>query len=177
MPQLQSPTRRRFCHGLALAGLALAARPLTAAASILTEPADRILVLKSARTLRLLRGSTIVAEYPVALGAHPIGRKRQQGDKRTPEGTYRVDALNPQSRYHRAMHLSYPNADDIERARAAGLAPGGDIEIHGLPRGYEHYDPAVFAKDWTDGCIAVSNRAIDEIWTMVQIDTVVQIRA
>lgn len=113
----------------------------------------------------------------MALGAQPIGHKRQQGDKRTPEGTYRVDALNSHSRYHRALHLSYPNEEDMRRAEAAGVAPGGDIEIHGLPHGWDHYDPAVFMKDWTDGCIAVSDRAIDEIWARVRLDTPVEIIA
>jgi len=88
-----------------------------------------------------------------------------------------ASAFNPQSRFYRALHLSYPNADDLLRAREFGVAPGGDIEIHGLPQGFAHYDPPVFYKDWTDGCIAVSNQSMDAIWTRVALGTAVEIRA
>ncbi len=175
MSEIQSPARRRICAGVALAVLDIGFGACSARAAALTERADRILVLKSARQLLLMRANDVMARYPVALGAQPTGHKRQQGDKRTPEGRYRVDMLNPYSRYHRALHISYPNSADLRQARAAGIAPGGDVEIHGLPRGFETYDPAVFTKDWTDGCIAVSNRAMDEIWDKVRLDTPVEI--
>lgn len=123
----------------------------------------------------LLRGGSRLAAFPIALGTQPKGPKLEQGDARTPEGHYRIDGFNARSRFHRALHLSYPNAEDMRRARAIGLSPGGDIEIHGLPQGYGDYDPVAFYKDWTDGCIAVSNRAIDEIWASVKIDTPVDI--
>jgi murein L,D-transpeptidase YafK len=177
MRQIQSPTRRHICRGLALAGLGLIVSPLSAGASALGETADRIVVLKSKRKLLLVRAEHVIAKFPIALGAHPVGAKRKQGDKRTPEGRYRIDALNPNSRYYRALHISYPNAEDIRWAQAAGVAPGGDIEIHGMPEAYGTYDPVVFVKDWTDGCIAVSNRTMDEIWTRVQVDTAVDIIA
>lgn len=173
----QSPSRRQICRGLAFAACGLVMRPLSTEAATVAEPADLVVVLKSQRKLLLMRHARVIAHYPVALGTQPHGPKRQQGDKRTPEGSYRIDAFNPHSRFHRALHISYPNAEDLREASAAGVVPGGDIEIHGLPRGFERYDPAAFAKDWTDGCVAVSNRAMDEIWARVQIDTPVAIIA
>ena len=100
-----------------------------------------------------------------------------RSDARTPEGLYRVDAVNPRSRFHRALHISYPNAEDMRRARAAGVVPGSDIEIHGLPDRFGDYDPVAFYRDWTNGCVAVGNRAIEEIWASVGIGTPVEIRA
>lgn len=177
MPSRGWRTRRQLFCDLAIAAAALAAGPLVPEARAAEPTAERIVVLKTQRLLMLIRGETCLAAFPVALGARPIGPKRRQGDARTPEGLYRIDALNPQSRFHRAFHLSYPNLDDLLRAREAGVAPGGNIEIHGLPPGFADYDPTVFYKDWTDGCIAVSNRSIDELWTRVAVGTPVEIRA
>lgn len=175
MPETSSRSRRQVCRDLALVGIGLLMRPDLAAASIVGERADRILVLKSARKLLLLQRQSVIATFPIALGARPIGPKCEQGDKRTPEGRYRIDGMNSRSRFHRALHISYPNAEDLRRARAAGLAPGGNIEIHGMPGQYGRYDPVAFYKDWTDGCIGVSNPAIDSIWASVAIDTPVDI--
>ncbi len=132
-------------------------------------PADRLLVRKSQRLMFLMAGEDILRTYPIALGGDPIGHKQRRGDRRTPEGTYRVDGRNPFSRFHLSLHLSYPNAVDRHRALAAGYDPGGDIAIHGLPREAdpEEGDPARFYEDWTDGCIAVGNRAIEELWSLV----------
>jgi len=177
MSQICLPTRRRVCGDIALAAAALLVRPIKAEAWASGVRADRIVVLKSARKLMLLRAGNVLGTFPVALGARPIGPKREQGDGRTPEGGYRIDGFNSHSRFYRALHISYPNAEDVRTALAAGLAPGGNIEIHGLPDGYGHYDPVAFFKDWTDGCIAVSNHAIDEIWASVGIDTAVDIMA
>lgn len=139
--------------------------------------ADRILVLKSARKLELLHGRTLLKTYPIALGQHPIGTKRASGDGRTPEGTYYIDARQPASRYHLALHISYPNATDRARATAAGRDPGGNIMIHGLPNGYRGpLDPVRFYKDWTDGCISVGDTAIEEIWAAVSVGTPIEIR-
>ncbi len=137
--------------------------------------ADRILILKSAHTLTLLSNGQAIKTYKVALG-DPKGPKLQAGDKRTPEGTYFIDAKNPQSLFHRALHLSYPNAADRERARKLGVRPGGDIEIHGLPAQYAWMGAAHRTIDWTTGCIAVTNPEIDEIWTYVSVGTPVEIR-
>jgi murein L,D-transpeptidase YafK len=141
--------------------------------------ADRILILKSARVLLLMAGDQVLRSYPVALGQVP-GRKQFAGDKKTPEGRYVIDGRNPRSRFHLSLRLSYPNAADARRAHAAGLAPGGDIFIHGLPDDAEgmfgNADPVSFAKDWTEGCVAVGNRAIEEIWQLVSDGTVVEIK-
>ena len=170
-------TRRELCRDLALATIGLCAGHIAPTARASEPFADRILVIKSARVLMLMRGDERLARFPIALGGDPIGPKRRQGDARTPEGFYRIDAFNPQSRFHRALHLSYPNAADMLQARAKGAEPGGDIEIHGLPPGFADYDPNVFFKDWTNGCIGVSNRSLDAIWMRVALGTPVEIRA
>ncbi|MFP5226557.1 MAG: murein L,D-transpeptidase family protein [Acidobacteriota bacterium] len=137
--------------------------------------ADRVLVLKSAHILELLNHGEIIRTYKVALG-DPKGQKVQRGDKKTPEGLYFVDAKNPHSLFHRALHLSYPNAEDRARARRLGVNPGGDIEIHGLPKQYAWMGAAHRTIDWTTGCIAVTNPEIDEIWDDVAVGTPVEIR-
>lgn len=168
-------TRRAMFGGLALSALGLAAS--SAKGEVGFDRADRILVLKSERKLLLLGTGAVFGVFPIALGRRPTGPKRFQGDLRTPEGLYWIDALNPQSRFHLALRISYPNSEDVERARAAGLMPGGNIEIHGMPESYGLFDPVVFYKDWTNGCIAVGNRAIEQIWGRVNIGTPVEIRA
>ena len=138
--------------------------------------ADRILVQKSARQLTLLRKGKALRTYHVSLGSRPAGAKERQGDGRTPEGIYRIDSRNASSKYHRALHVSYPNAADRLRARRLGVAPGGQIMIHGTPNRWRGL-PFVFAhSDWTAGCIAVSDAEIEEIWKLVPNGTVVEIR-
>jgi murein L,D-transpeptidase YafK len=139
--------------------------------------ADRILVLKAARKLELLRGGAVLKTYPIALGAHPLGPKRAGGDGRTPEGVYYIDGRQPHSQYHLALHISYPNAADRAQAAAANREPGGDIEIHGLPGWYGGpLDPVRFYKDWTHGCVSVGNAAIEEIYRAVDVGTPIEIR-
>ena len=140
------------------------------------DKADRIVILKSERQLLLLQDGKVLKSYAIALGSHPVGAKRRQGDGRTPEGYYVVDGRNAKSRYHRSLHLSYPNDIDRARARAAGVNPGGAIVIHGMPNTYGRFDPIRFFRDWTDGCIAVGSIAIEEIWARVDDGTVVEIR-
>lgn len=157
------------------AGGAAAAVPMPVAYA--PPKADRIVVLKSARKLELLQGRAVLKTFPIALGEHPTGTKQVSGDGRTPEGTYYIDARQPLSRYHLALHISYPNATDRARAAAAGRDPGGNIMIHGLPNTYRGpLDPVRFYKDWTDGCISVGDRAIEEIWAAVALGTPVEIR-
>lgn len=141
------------------------------------DNALRIEVIKSERRLVLIRAKLPFATFPIALGRHPKGRKLRQGDGRTPEGEYVIDCFNATSYFHRALHISYPNVNDLRRAKASGIQPGGNIEIHGMPRGYEDYDPRAFTHDWTDGCIAVSNRAIEIIWRNTALGTPVIIKA
>ncbi len=137
---------------------------------------DRVLVLKSERELHLIRGDRRVASYRISLGPEPEGHKLFAGDSRTPEGRYRLDWRNPDSDYYRSIHISYPNREDREKARAWGLDPGGNIMIHGLPNDAGDLAFAFEGLDWTDGCIAVNNRAMDEIWQRVTIGTPIEIR-
>jgi murein L,D-transpeptidase YafK len=140
------------------------------------EGADRIVVIKSKREMQLLHSGSVIKTYKISLGAVPVGRKEQQGDHRTPEGTYSIVGRNPKSQYHRALRVSYPNADDRARAARRGVSPGSDIMIHGLPNGYGWVGRGHLAKDWTDGCIAVTDQEIEEIWTLVADGTPVEIR-
>lgn len=127
--------------------------------------ADRILVDKSDRILVLFKGDEEITRYHnIRFGDAPDGHKRFEGDERTPEGTYTIDARNPSSSYHLSLRISYPNAVDRAYAEASGKSPGGDIFIHGQPNGY---DGAPIARDWTDGCIALSNAEIEQIWDVV----------
>jgi murein L,D-transpeptidase YafK len=156
---------------------AATAKVTPAAFALPTLKADKILVLKSARKLELLKDGVVLRTYPIALGASPIGPKRAGGDGKTPEGLYTIDARQPHSHYHLALHISYPNAEDRGRAAAAHRDPGGDIEIHGLPGWYEGpLDPVRFDKDWTHGCVSVGDRAIEEIYAAVDIGTPIEIR-
>jgi len=129
--------------------------------------ADKILVIKSKREMTLLRKGKVLKTYKIALGKKPVGKKVCAGDKRTPEGQYFLDYRKPDSKYHLALHLSYPNPGDVQEAQKLGLSPGGDIMIHGLPDGYEDVDEFHRITDWTDGCIAVTNSEIEEIWRLV----------
>jgi murein L,D-transpeptidase YafK len=140
------------------------------------EKADRILVLKAKRRLLLLRDGVVLKSYPIALGPHPRGPKRREGDGRTPEGVYAIDGRIAESPYHLALHISYPSEADAERATAARWRPGGAIMIHGMPAEFGHTDPVRFFRDWTNGCIAVGNIAIEEIWNAVDDGTPIEIR-
>ncbi len=138
--------------------------------------ADSVIVLKGQRRLLLLYGGETLKAYTVALGSEPHGHKFREGDGRTPEGTYRLDARNPRSRFHLALHISYPNESDRARAIAAGASPGGDIMIHGLPNGLGWIGKLHRFVDWTDGCIAVTNREMEEILRAVYDGTPIEIR-
>jgi len=140
------------------------------------DHADRIIVLKSQRKLVLMNGNKEIHSYKVSLGPSPVGPKTRQGDHKTPEGSYVIDSRNPASHYYRALHVSYPNPADRERARKLGVSPGGDIMVHGLPNGYGAIGKAHLLHDWTDGCIAVTNEEMDEIWKLVPVGTPIEIR-
>ncbi len=137
--------------------------------------ADLIKVDKSARQLQLLRDGEVIASYAVALGNAPEGPKQQEGDERTPEGRYVIDWRNPKSRYFLSLHISYPDANDKARAKEAGVSPGGDIMIHGQPNGYQSAGPALQKFDWTNGCIAVTNAQMQEIWDAAPDGTPIEI--
>jgi murein L,D-transpeptidase YafK len=138
--------------------------------------ADRVVVLKKERTLELLSGGKVIKSYKVALGGDPLGPKTRQGEHKTPEGVYVLDSRNSHSQYHKAIHISYPNARDRAVARARGVSPGGDVFVHGLPNGYGWVGTSHRMKDWTDGCVAVTNEEIEEIWKAVEDGTPIEIR-
>ncbi|MDQ3197662.1 MAG: L,D-transpeptidase family protein [Verrucomicrobiota bacterium] len=138
--------------------------------------ADRILVEKAARRMTLFRGGTPLKIYRIALGRAPVGHKVQEGDQRTPEGIYSIDRRKPDSDFHRALHISYPSPDDVARARELGVEPGGDIMIHGQPNGRGGVGALHRARDWTAGCIALTDAQIEEIWRSVPDGTPIEIR-
>ena len=138
--------------------------------------ADRIIIHKKDRKMELMHAGLVLKTYKIALGGDPIGPKTRQGDHRTPVGLYVIDGRNSHSQFHRSLHISYPNSSDRRMARELGVSPGGDIYIHGLPNGYGWIGAAHRARDWTDGCIAVTDQEIEEIWRLVDDGTPVEIR-
>jgi len=140
--------------------------------SLAFTPVDGVLVVKSERMLYLKSNGEILRRYPVALGPVPWGHKQQEGDERTPEGRYVLDYKNEESRFYKSIRVSYPNLRDRLRAEELGVSPGGNIMIHGQPEGAEE-GAQLF--NWTDGCIAVSNEHMDEIWQLVTVGTPIEI--
>ena len=167
-------SRRHFLgSALATASLAGCASGPRATSQALTyngPPVTSVVVNKAARQMYLLSGSTVVCDHQIDLGSNPVGAKRWEGDGRTPEGVYFVDRRNPQSEYYLSVGISYPNAEDLAWAQAMGVSPGGDIFFHGTPPEKQR------GTDWTAGCMAVSNREIEEIYAMVRDGTPVFIR-
>lgn len=157
----------------AAAGLAACSRKETGPVVPLYYGPDvtRIQVFKEQRTMQLLHETTLLRQYKVDLGFNPTAHKQQEGDGRTPEGAYRIDRQNPNSRFHLSVGISYPNADDAARAQSMGVKPGGDIFIHGTPAEW-HGVP-----DWTWGCIAVTNAEMEEVYSMVKLNTKIFIYA
>jgi tetratricopeptide (TPR) repeat protein len=138
--------------------------------------ADKILVQKKERQLSLFSKGRLLKSYKIALGGDPVGPKERQGDNKTPEGTYLIDAKNKNSRFHLSLHISYPNEKDKKRARQLGVSPGGDIMIHGIKNELAWVGERHAEVDWTQGCIAVSDEEIEEINRLVPIGTAVEIR-
>jgi murein L,D-transpeptidase YafK len=161
---------------LRIIALSILAATLSASAQQPPLKADSILILKKDHLLELLSAGKVFRTYHVALGSGGLPPKERQGDARTPEGHYVIDNRNAASQYHKALHISYPNADDRKRAARLGIAPGGDVMIHGLPNGKGYIGAAHRLYDWTLGCVAVTDQEIDEIWTMVALGTPVEIR-
>jgi murein L,D-transpeptidase YafK len=155
--------------------------PILCAALAFSSPGhagfvDRVVIEKSTRTLKLFAGHELYRTYFVALGGDPQGPKVQEGDKRTPEGVYSIVARQPRTVFYKGLVISYPNEQDVARAKALGVEPGGEIMIHGLRKGYEWMGPRHRRQDWTEGCIAVTNQEIEEIWQLVAVGTPVEIR-
>lgn len=153
----------------------LAASELPMSAMKETPEVSEVLVRKEERRLYLLAGDQVVRSYRIGLGDNPSGHKLYEGDERTPEGEYILDWRNPDSDFYKSIHISYPNNQDRELASAWGLDPGGSIMIHGLPTGVGDMAFAYLGLDWTDGCIAVSNEEMDEIWQLVADGTPIRI--
>lgn len=139
------------------------------------QPSIRIVVEKSRHEMTLFRDGEAPRTFAVSLGRGGMEPKQKEGDRRTPEGLYTIIAHNPDSRYYRSLRISYPSARDIEMARGRGVAPGGDIMIHGLPHGLGWLGPWQHLIDWTAGCIAVTNPEIDELWRLVPDGTPIEI--
>ena len=162
------------CAALLLGSLECGKRSDASASSGIQ--ADRILIEKSSHRMKLFARGKPIATYQVALGRGGLGPKQQQGDHKTPEGQYFVDGRKPASRFYRALHISYPNAQDRARTSQMRVNPGEDIEIHGLERGLGWLGRAHRMSDWTDGCIAVTDSEMDEIWNFVPLGTPVEIQ-
>jgi len=140
-----------------------------------TDKADNVFVSKSESKLYLKKKGKTLKKYHVSFGSNPKGHKQQEGDERTPEGKYVLDYKNDNSSFHKAIHISYPNEADKKRAEEKGVNPGGDIMIHGQKNGFGWLAFATQFFNWTDGCIAVSNSAMDEIWQAVDVGTPIEI--
>jgi murein L,D-transpeptidase YafK len=138
--------------------------------------ADHVVVLKKERALELVSNGTVIKTYKIALGRDPIGPKSKQGDHKTPEGVYVLNSRNSHSKFYKSIHISYPSEHDRAVARQKGVSPGGDVFIHGLPNGYGAIGAVHRLRDWTDGCITVTNEEIDEIWKAVPDGTQIEIR-
>jgi murein L,D-transpeptidase YafK len=136
---------------------------------------DKLLLEKSSRRLTAFAQGKAVRVYLTALGENPVGHKEYEGDKRTPEGRYRIDEKNARSAYHKTLGISYPNARDRARAEAAGKKTGGNIKIHGLAPSFAHLGQAHRLTDWTFGSIAVTNPEIEELFARTEIGTPVEI--
>lgn len=167
----------KLCAAGAFSAVGLGAKG--ASADLFSRPlqADRVVCVKHMRRLYLMRGEVILRSYKVALGRFPRGHKIKEGDNRTPEGRYLVDYHLRESSFHRALHISYPNPNDMARAGALGVSPGGQIMIHGLPNDKSATDVGHPVFDWTNGCIAVTNDEIMEIWNAVEDGTPIEIIA
>lgn len=137
---------------------------------------DKVLVEKSKNKMYLLDGNKTIRTYNISLGGNPIGHKQQEGDMRTPEGEYLLIYKNNKSKFYRSITVSYPDEDDIKRAMARGVNPGGDIVIHGFPNELGNVTGPFEPLNWTEGCIAVRNHEMDELFNLIALNTPIEIR-
>lgn len=137
---------------------------------------DKVLVEKSKNKMYLLDGNKTIRTYNISLGGNPIGHKQQEGDMRTPEGEYLLIYKNNKSKFYRSITVSYPDEDDIKRAMARGVNPGGDIVIHGFPNELGNVTGPYEPLNWTEGCIAVRNHEMDELFNLIALNTPIEIR-
>lgn len=172
---MRTPAITGLLAGLLVSGTVLATDLVSTSLDASQDPADAIFIRKSERVLELVRRGEILRRYRISLGAEPTGHKSHEGDERTPEGRYFIDWRNPDSRFYKALHISYPNPMDRFQAELTGVDPGGMVMIHGMPSAPE-LGWIDTRGDWTDGCIAVDNLAMDEIWAAVEDGTPVVIK-
>ena len=137
---------------------------------------DKVLVLKSQHKMILFRGGEEICSYRVSIGRSPVGPKEKAGDHKTPEGSYVLDRKNSKSGFHLAIHVSYPNSLDRQRAARAGVDPGGEIMVHGIKNRLGWLGRFHRLADWTDGCIALTNAEMDQFWNLVAEGTPIEIR-
>ncbi|MER8695858.1 L,D-transpeptidase family protein [Mesorhizobium opportunistum] len=154
---------------------AICAFILLAFPALAAEKVDLVRVHKAERWLELIGDGKVVRSYGIALGGAPVGHKHQEGDQRTPEGRYILDWRNPNSIAYKSIHVSYPNAGDLAAAKRRNVDAGGMIMIHGQPNGFGWWGWLLQLVDWTDGCIAVTDSDMDEIWAMVADGTSIEI--
>lgn len=140
------------------------------------EKADLVVVEKSKHLLSIYKAGKLLATYHAAFGGNPTGTKQKEGDKRTPEGRYILDYRLENNAYHKAFHISYPNAKNIENAKKLGVPPGSAIMVHGQKSGFEWASPVVQRFNWTRGCVALANDDIDQMWAMVDSGTPIEIK-
>lgn len=146
------------------------------AAGVAQAGVDLVRVFKAERRMELVDDGKAIRGYAIALGANPVGHKQREGDERTPEGRYVLDWRNSGSAFHKSIHISYPDAADRAAAAARGESPGGDIMIHGQANGWGWWGFLLQTVDWTNGCIAVTDAEIDEIWALVPDGTPIEIK-
>jgi len=139
------------------------------------ETADFVYVDKSESKLYLSKDGVIFKEYRVTFGMNPIGPKIQEGDNRTPEGLYMLDYKKENSDFYKSIHISYPNREDLRRARQLGVDPGGDIMIHGLRQDLVPYEYLMNEFNWTNGCIALTNQDVEDLWNYVEVPVPIRI--
>jgi len=172
--ELRRPRFRSAAIALALLGAALVATAPPARSDELAA-ADRVVVRKAERRLYLYHGDQVLGAYRIALGLNPVGYKERENDYKTPEGHYRLAQRNTRSSYFLSILVSYPNPDDLRRARQRGWSTGGAIMIHGLPNVPTHSARYYETTDWTNGCIALSNSDMVEVWMRTPENTPIDI--
>lgn len=140
-----------------------------------TVAADLVRVWKAERKLQVLAQGKVVHEFKMVLGPNPLGHKQQEGDGKTPEGAYILDFKKPNSAFYKAIHISYPNAQDLAAAKKRGVSAGGQIMIHGQPNGFGMFAAITQQRDWTAGCIALANADMDVLWQVVHVPMRIEI--
>jgi len=140
------------------------------------EKADFVLVEKSKNLLTLFKNQKVIGTYHVVFGGNPVGHKEQEGDNKTPEGRYILDSKNVNSAYYKSIHISYPNAKDRANAKAKGVSPGGAIMIHGQKNGFGWAAAATQKRNWTLGCIALTNEHMEIVWKSVNVPISIEIK-